>query len=102
MIIGSTPPFFTRSISSLASSMMVRSAAKSVSNTLSKPSLRSAATILPSQGEPIGRPNSSPIAARTAGAVWTSTTLSGSDSASNTSAVLSFSRSAPVGQTLMH
>ena len=42
MIIGNTPPFFTRSISSLASSMMVRSAAKSVSNTLSKPRRRSA------------------------------------------------------------
>ena len=46
--MGSVPPFLTRSRNSLASSMMVRSAPKSVSNTLSKPRRRSAATILPS------------------------------------------------------
>ena len=43
VIRGSVPPFFTRSRNSVASSMMVRSAAKSVSNTPSKPSRRRAA-----------------------------------------------------------
>ncbi len=44
---GSTPPPLILSISSVPSSMMVRSAAVSVSNTLSKPTMRSAETILP-------------------------------------------------------
>lgn len=46
---------------------MVISAAKLMSNTLSKPSARSAVTILPSTLVPIALPNSSPSAARTAG-----------------------------------
>ena len=53
-------------MSSVPSSMMVRSAPKSVSNTLSKPRRRSAAAILPVTLVPMGRPNSSPKAARTA------------------------------------
>ena len=43
MNIGSTPPFWMRSSSSDASSMIVRSAAKLVSNTASKPTCLSAA-----------------------------------------------------------
>ena len=64
--------------------MMVRSAAKSVSNTRSKPSIRSAVTILPVLTEPGGRPKASPIATRTAGAVWTTTVLAGSFNARQT------------------
>ena len=81
---------------------MVRSAATSVSNTFLKPRRRSAAAILPVTEVPIGMPNSSPSAARTAGAGCTTTYFSGSDSASKTSAVSSFSVSAPVGHTAMH
>ena len=58
--------------------MIVRSAEKSVSNTLSKPSMRSAATSLPVTGSPGLKPNSWPIATRTAGAVWTTTVFFGS------------------------
>ena len=82
--------------------MMVRSAAKSVSNTLSKPRRCSAVAILPVTSEPIGMPNSSPSAARTAGAGCTTTNLSGSPSAAHTLSVSSFSVSAPVGQASMH
>ena len=67
-----------RPSNSVPSSMMVKSAAKSVSNTLAKPSLRKAATIFPVTEVPAGRANSSPKAARTAGAVCTITVLSGS------------------------
>ena len=81
---------------------MVRSALKSVSNTLSKPRRRRDAAILPSTLVPIGRPKASPRAARTAGAVCTSTCLEGSASAANTSSVKSFSRNAPVGHTAIH
>ena len=82
--------------------MMVMSAAKSVSNTPSKPSRRSAATILPCTLVPMGRPNSSPRAARTLGAVCTMTWRVGSPRAAHTLSVSSRSTSAPVGQTLMH
>ena len=68
MISGNTPPLFTLSSNSLASSMIVKSAEKFVSNTLSKPNLRIAAAILPSTPVPIGRPNSSPRPALTEGA----------------------------------
>ena len=81
---------------------MVRSAPKSVSNTLSKPSRLSAVAILPVTDVPMGIPNSSPSAARTAGAGCTTTYLFGSLSASQTLAVSSFSVSAPHGQTFMH
>ena len=100
--IGSTPPFWMRPSSSVASSMMVRSAPKSVSNTLSKPRRRSACVILPVTRVPMGRPNSSPSATRTAGAGCTTTNFSGSESASQTLSVSSRSRSAPTGQALMH
>ena len=81
---------------------MVRSAAKLVSKTLSKPSRRSAATILPSALVPMGMPKASPMVTRVAGAVWTRTTFSGSPRASQTSFVWSFSVRAPVGQATMH
>ena len=100
--MGSTPPFFILFSSSVPSSIMVRSAAKSTSNTLSAPRRRIADTILPVQRVPMGRPNSSPMATRTAGAVWNTTYLSGSLSAAHTSLVASFSVSAPVGQAAMH
>ena len=49
-----------------------------MSNTLSKPRRRSAAAILPVTEVPIGIPNSSPSAARTAGAGCTTTNFVGS------------------------
>ena len=100
--IGSTPPFLMRLSSSVASSMMVRSAPKSVSNTLSKPRRLRAWVILPVTRVPIGMPNSSPSATRTAGAGCTTTNFSGSESASQTLSVSSFSRSAPTGQATTH
>ena len=65
--------------------MMVRSAAKSVSKTLSNPSMRRAVTIFPVLMEPGSSPNASPIATRTAGAVCTTTVFVGSLSARQTS-----------------
>ena len=89
---------------SVASSMIVRSAAKFVSKTPSKPMRRSAVTSLPVTGVPIGMPKHSPIVARMAGAVWTTTCLTsrGRASASQTRSVWSFSRNAAVGQTATH
>ena len=52
-----------------ASSIIVKSAPKSVSNTLSNPNFLNDATILPVTDVPAGNPNSSPNAALTAGAV---------------------------------
>ena len=75
--MGSTPPFFTRCTNSVASSIMVKSAAVSVSNTSSKPRRRRAATILPSTLVPMGRPKHSPKVARTLGAVCTTTCFVG-------------------------
>jgi len=60
---------------------MVRSAAKSVSNTYLKPKRRKAAAIFPVTEVPASMPNSSPNAARTAGAVCTITVLVLSDKA---------------------
>jgi len=57
---------------------------------------------LPVTEVPIGIPNSSPSAARTAGAGCTTTCFFGSASAANTLSVSSFSVSAPVGHTAMH
>ena len=57
------------SSSSEASSIIVRSAAKSVSNTLLNPSFLRAATSFPVTRVPAGYPNSSPKAVLTAGAV---------------------------------
>ena len=47
-------------------------------------------------------PNASPHAVRTAGAICTTVTLSGAASAAKAFAVSSRSRSAPVGQWVMH
>ena len=49
-----------------------------------------------------GKPKGSPQAVRTAGATCTTTILSGSARASKTRSVSSRSRSAPVGQWVMH
>ena len=83
--MGSLPPVLIRCTSSDASSMMVRSALKLVSNTRWKPTRRSAATIWPSQSVPAGTPNSSARVTETAGACCTTTNLSGSRRAAITS-----------------
>ena len=61
-------------------------------------------TSLPVAGVPMGMPKHSPMAARMEGAGCTTMCLMprGSDSASHTRSVWSFSRKAAVGQTLMH
>ena len=100
--MGRVPPFWMRSMSSCASSMMVMSAPKLVSNTLSKPSRRREAAIFPSTSVPMGRPKHSPSAARTAGAVCAMTTLSGSLSASHTFSEWVLLAQRAVGQTLTH
>ena len=91
VIRGSVPPDWTLRRNSVASSMMVRSAAKSVSNTPSKPSRRRAAASFPSTFVPMGRLNISPSPARTLGAVCTTTCFWGSPRAFHTRPVLSFS-----------
>ena len=68
--------------------MIVRSAAKPVSKTRSKPRRRSAAVIAPSTSVPGGRPNSSPRVTETAGACCTTTNFSGSCRASSTSLIV--------------
>ena len=88
--------------SSVPSSIIVRSAAKSVSNTLSKPRVRNAETILPVTRVPGSIPNSSPRAARTAGAVCTITVFVGSERALITFPVSSNGVRAPVGHTATH
>ena len=100
--MGRGPPSLTRWINSVASSIMVISAPKSVSKTLSKPRRRRAATILPSTLVPMGISKHSPRVARIDGAVWTMTIFSGSLMASRTFWHSSFSCSAPVGQATMH
>ena len=99
---GSLPPFFSRSMSSLPSSIMVRSAVKLVSNTLSKPSIRRAVVIWPVTMAPGSKPNSSPRATRTEGATWTMTCLELSWMARHTGAVESSSTMAPTGQAREH
>jgi len=74
----STSAFFNRVNNSVPSSMMVKSAVKSVSNTLLKPIFRKAETILPVTRCPVSIPKSSPNATRVAGAVSTTTNLLGS------------------------
>ena len=102
MIIGIAPPSWSRWMNSVPSSMMVKSAAVSTSNTLSKPRRRRADTILPSTLEPMGIPKHSPRVTRTEGAGPTTTCLLGSWRADSTSAVESCSDRAPVGQDTMH
>ena len=88
--------------SSEASSMIVRSAAKSVSKTLSNPNFLRAATIFPVTFVPGGISNSSPSAALTAGAVCTITFFLEWANAERTSHVASLSTNAPVGHTATH
>ena len=82
--------------------MIVRSAAKEVSKTRSKPSQRRAVVMAPATSVPCGTPNSSPKATETAGACCTTTSLSLSFRASMTSWIWLFSVRAPVGQTVTH
>ena len=102
VIRGRVPPSLTRLSNSDPSSRMVRSAAKFVSKTRSKPSILTAASIFPVTRVPGGYPNSSPNAARTAGASWATTNLVGSFIASKISSIYSFSVMAPTGQTIEH
>ena len=89
-------------MSSVPSSMIVRSAVKLVSNTLSKPARRRAVFISNVTGVPGSRPNSSPMAERGAGAVWMTTCVSGSSMAAHTASVSSLAYRAPTGQRLTH
>ncbi len=86
----------------MPSSMMVRSAVKLVSNTLSKPARRRAVFISKVTPVPGSRPKHSPMAERGAGAVWMTTCLPGSSIAAQTWSVSSLAYRAPVGQRLMH
>ena len=99
---GRVPPPLRRLKNSVPSSRMVKSAAVSTSNTLSKPRRRRAVTILPSTLVPMGRPKHSPRVTRMEGAGPTTTCLAGSFRAASTRAVSSFSERAPVGQATMH
>ncbi len=83
--MGNGPPWVMRWMSSLPSSMMVRSAVKEVSNTRLKPTRRRAATIWPSMSVPGLNPNSSAMDTETAGACCTTTVLPGSASTRMTS-----------------
>ena len=82
--------------------MIVRSAVKLVSNTLSKPHSFSAVFIWKVIGVPGARPKHSPMPARGLGAVWMTTCFFGSSMARQTSSDASLACSAPVGQRLMH
>src|SRR5690606_19971508 len=107
VIIGSTACFplsaaVSLSSSSLPSSIIVRSAAKFVSNTSSNPSSLSAVAILPVTSVPGSSPHSSPRSALTAGAVLTISLFLLSKRAFQTASVESFSCIAPTGQTVVH
>ncbi len=78
------------------------SAAVSTSKTPLNPRRRSAATIFPSTFVPMGILKHSPSVARTEGAVPITTCFKGSFKACQIASVLSFSVSAPVGQTAIH
>ena len=67
--MGVVPPLFILFISSVASSIIVRSAVISMLKHFTSPSCFMAVTILPSTFVPTGRPNASPRVARTEGAV---------------------------------
>ena len=94
-------PLLRRPRNSVPSSIMVRSAVTSTSNTPSNPILRSAATILPCTFVPIGIKALSEVT-RTEGAVPTTTCFVLSASAFQTLSVQSRSVSAPVGHTVIH
>ncbi len=100
--MGSLPPFVILWTSSEASSIIVRSALKEVSNTLSNPILLRAAVITSAASIPGFIPNSSAMVTEMLGACCTTTVFVGSFRASMTFWMLDFSVSAPVGQTLMH
>ena len=91
MNMGSVPPLFTLSTSSVASSIIVRSAVISILKHCTLPSCFIAVTILPSTLVPTGRPNASPRVARTEGAVKNTTFLVSSTIAPHTSATADFS-----------
>ena len=100
--IGKVFFFVILSISSFASSIIVRSAVTSILNTLSTPRRRIAATILPSTFVPIGILKLSPKVARIDGAVKKITFLLGSEIAFQTSSILLFSFNAPTGHATIH
>ncbi len=100
--IGSAAPSRRRRTSSEASSMIVRSAAKAVSNTRAKPRRRSAAFSSPATSAPGFRPNSSPRVTATAGACCTTAVTSGLPRAPSTAGADECSLNAPVGQTSRH
>ena len=99
--MGNGPLFFTRSSSSVPSSMMVRSAPKLVSNTYWKPSALAQAIILPVVISPGSRPKFSPKATRVAGAVCSTITLP-AFIACFTRGMWLCSVMAPVGQITLH
>eukprot|EP00037_Helgoeca_nana_P029487 m.351874 g.351874 ORF g.351874 m.351874 type:complete len:376 (-) comp27983_c0_seq3:368-1495(-) len=82
--------------------MIVKSAAKLVSNTRSNPRSRRARTSLPVETEPGASPNSSPSATRVAGATCTIVVWVRALSAERTSRQTDCSVSAPVGHTSVH
>ena len=103
MNIGRVPPFFILSTSSLASSIIVRSAVKSMLNAVTLvPRRLIAAAILPSTFVPIGMSKLSPRVAFIEGAVKKSTFFVGSAIASHTLSSLLFSVRAPTGQLTTH
>ena len=99
---GRFSPFCRRSRNSRPSSITVISAPKEVSYTRSKPIRRSEATICPLVVSPGWKPNASPTATRTAGAMDATTSLVLSCSASQTASICDFGVSAPTGQTFTH
>ena len=100
--MGSLPPFLMRSTSSVPSSMMVRSAAKSVSKTCLKPMRRRAAASLPVTLAPGASPKNSPRETRMAGAAWATRTFLPSCMVPMTRSMSETSCSAPIGQASTH
>ena len=94
-------PFTNLCSNSLASSMIVTSAAKLVSNTALKPNLLNRAYNFPVKFFP-ATPNASPMEALTAGAICTTQYLSGFSSAFQTFGTSKYSTIAPVGQCAEH
>ena len=100
--IGNGPPFFRRSRNSSDSAIVVKSAPNVVSYTSSTPMSLSAVTSLSSTFSPAGKPNASPTATRTAGAIWMTTRLLGSWMARHASPIWFFTVMAPVVHTAAH
>ena len=97
--MGSVPLFCNLSKNSVPSSIIVKSAEKLVSNTISKPISRRAVLILPIEFSPGLRLNISPIATRTAGAICATTFLSLFVISPQTRSTLDLIVKAPVGHT---